>query len=430
MSQDFRNIAPETRTIKSFPVPQIKESSIAEGQRHFISHTESLGVVKIQLWFPHGISEQPSSFVGSAAYELLTSGGNGKTEKDIIDYIDHLGANLQLDCELYGATATISCSKDSAIKVMKWIYETIISCEYPEREFENYKLIKRAGIERKMQTPQYWSGRMATENYYGKNHLLGKHGTLESIDQLSRAEVIAFHMKHIHPGKSMLLVAGDCDEQLAKDLLSIHQSYFQEKFDLKIGDANIDSNRQFSDILKHELPNSTQVSLQLIKHIGDLPENDLHKFTLLNMVLGGYFGSRLMQEIREEKGLTYGIGSYFRPAMDGRTWIISGEMNSENAQLALDCVLEIMNQLRSQPVESEELEKAKRYYSGQFRSGFDGPFSAASKIQQKIMRNNSDTFYETTLEHIWNITPEQILEVAQNYLDPNTFIKAMAGKVN
>ena len=105
-------------------------------------------------------------------------------------------------------------------------------------------------------------------------------------------------------------------------------------------------------------------------------------------------------------------------------------MNSENAQLALDCVLEIMNQLRSQPVESEELEKAKRYYSGQFRSGFDGPFSAASKIQQKIMRNNSDTFYETTLEHIWNITPEQILEVAQNYLDPNTFIKAMAGKVN
>lgn len=430
MSQDFRNIAPETRTIKSFPVPQIQESSIVEGQRHFISHTESLGVVKIQLWFPHGISEQTASFVGSAAYELLTSGGNGKTEKEIIDYIDHLGANVQFDCELYGATATIRCSKDSAVDVMKWIYETILSCEYPEREFENYKLIKRASIERKMQTPQYWSGRMATENYYGKEHLLGKHGSLESIDELSRDEVIAFHMKHIHPGNSMLLVAGDCDELLAKDLLSIHQSYFKEKFDLKIGTANIDNNRQYSDIIKHELPNSTQVSLQLIKHIGHLPENDLHKFTLLNMVLGGYFGSRLMQEIREEKGLTYGIGSYFKPAMDGRTWIISGEMNSENAQLALDCVVEIMNHLRTQPVEFEELEKAKRYYSGQFRSGFDGPFSAAAKVQQKIMRNYSDSFFENTLEHIWNITPKEILEVAQNYLDPITFIKTMAGKVN
>jgi predicted Zn-dependent peptidase len=137
-----------------------------------------------------------------------------------------------------------------------------------------------------------------------------------------------------------------------------------------------------------------------------------------------------MQEIREEKGLTYGIGSYFKPAMDGRTWIVSGEMNSENAQLALYCVVDIMNQLRTQPVELEELEKAKRYYSGQFRSGFDGPFSAAAKVQQKIMRNYSDSFFENTLEHIWNITPKEILEVAQNYLDPNTFIKTMAGKVN
>lgn len=430
MSQDFRNIAPETRTIKSFPVPKIQESLVVEGQRHFISHTESLGVVKIMLWFPHGISEQPASFIGSAAYELLTSGGNGKTEKEIIGYLDHLGANAQFDCELYGATATIRCSKDCAAEVLSWVCQTIVACEFPEREFENYKLIKRASIERKMQTPQYWSGRLATEKYYGKEHLLGKHGTLESIDELSRDAVKAFHMKHIHPGKSMLLVAGDCDETLATDLLSIHNSYFQEKFELNIEEANIDSNRIYTDIIKHELPNSSQVSLQLIKHIGHLPEEELHTFTLLNMVLGGYFGSRLMQEIREEKGLTYGIGSYFRPAMDGRTWIVSGEMNSENAQLALDCVVEIMQQLRTHLIESEELEKAKRYYSGQFRSGFDGPFSAAAKVQQKVMRNYSDSFFDKTLEHIWNITPEQILAVAQNYLDPNTFIKAMAGKVN
>jgi predicted Zn-dependent peptidase len=148
------------------------------------------------------------------------------------------------------------------------------------------------------------------------------------------------------------------------------------------------------------------------------------------MVLGGYFGSRLMQEIREEKGLTYGIGSYFRPAMDGRSWIISGEMNSENADLALSCVVEIMEKLRSEIIDIEELERAKRYYSGQFRSGFDGPFSSAAKIQQRIMRNYSDTFYKDTLSAIWNTTPEEILEVAQNYLDPNTFIKVMSGKVN
>ncbi len=430
MSQNFRKEAPITRTIKSFDVPEIIESHLVEGQRHFISHTESLGVVKIMLWFPHGISEQKSSFIATAAYELLFSGGNGKTEKEIVGYLDHLGANVQFDCELYGATATIRCSKIRAVEVIKWVSENILLCEFPEKEFENYKLIKKASIERKMQTPQYWSAKIASENYYGAEHLLGKHGKIEDIENLKREDVVAFHMEHIHPGKSMLLVAGDCDEKLGTELLSIHNEYFKENFDFKIGEANLTGIDKFTEIIKHSLPNSTQVSLQLLKHIGHLEESDLHKFTLLNMVLGGYFGSRLMQEIREEKGLTYGIGSYFRPAMDGRSWIISGEMNSENADLALSCVVEIMEKLRSEIIDIEELERAKRYYSGQFRSGFDGPFSSAAKIQQRIMRNYSDTFYKDTLSAIWNTTPEEILEVAQNYLDPNSFIKVMAGKVN
>jgi predicted Zn-dependent peptidase len=209
----------------------------------------------------------------------------------------------------------------------------------------------------------------------------------------------------------------------------LHNKYFQSKFQINIDDEEINSDRNYSNIIYHDLPNSSQVSLQLIKHVGQLNETDLHKFTLLNMILGGYFGSRLMQEIREEKGLTYGIGSYFRPAMQGRTWIISGEMNSTNAQLALDCTLEIMEKLRTELVSEEELEKAKRYYSGQFRSGFDGPFSIAAKVQQKILRNYSDQFFSDTLEHIWNITPEEIKTVAQNYLDPKSFIKVMAGKI-
>jgi len=430
MSQDFRKSAPETRVIKNFPVPKIEESQWVEGQRHYISHTDSLGVVKIMLWFPNGISEQKSSFIATAAYELISSGGKGKSEKDIIGYLDHLGATVQFDCELYGATATIRCSKETAIDVFKWVTQTILDCEYPDREFENYKLIKRASIERKMQTPQYWSAKIASENYYGKDHLLGKHGSLADIDGLKKEDVLAFHMEHIDLGKSMLLVAGDCDEILGKELLSIHNEFFTQKFDLKIGEAKIETNKTFEGILTHELPNSSQVSLQLMKHIGKLEEIDLHKFTLLNMVLGGYFGSRLMQEIREEKGLTYGIGSYFRPAMDGRSWIISGEMNSDNAQLALENVIEIMEKLRTDLIDNEELERAKRYYSGQFRSGFDGPFSSAAKMQQIIMRNYSNHFYANTLEEIWNITAEELLEVAKIYLDPNTFIKVMAGKIN
>ena len=428
MNQVFRKNPPHTRTIKSFPVPEIQEQ-ISEKQRLFVSNTENLGVVKMMLWFPHGKSTQTSSFIADAAYSLILSGGNGKSEKEIIDYLDHLGASINIDCEIFGATATIRCAKECAVSVLEWIVNHMIQAEYPDREFENYKLIKKASVERKMQTPQYWSGRLASEKYYGATHLLGKHGHLEEIDSLKKSDILAYRDAFIHPGKSMLLVAGDCNTELHEALKSLHNSYFQSQFQINIDTEDIDSDRNYPEIIYHDLPNSSQVSLQLLKHIGSLPETELHTFTLLNMILGGYFGSRLMQEIREEKGLTYGIGSYFRPAMQGRTWIISGEMNSTNAQLALDCTLEIMEKLSTELVSDEELEKAKRYYSGQFRSGFDGPFSIAAKVQQKILRNYSNLFFADTLEHIWSITPEQIKTAAQNYLDPKSFIKVMAGKI-
>ena len=428
MNQAFRKNPPNTRTIKSFPGPEIQEQT-TEKQRLFVSHTENLGVVKMMLWFPHGKSKQKSSFIADAAYSLILSGGDGKSEKEIIDYLDHLGASINIDCEIFGATATIRCAKECAGSVLEWIVNHMIQAEYPDREFENYKLIKKASIERKMQTPQYWAGRLASENYYGANHLLGKHGHLEEIDSLTKSDILAYRDEFIHPGNGMLLVAGDCNSELQNELKSLHNKYLQSKFQINIDDETINCDRNYPEIIYHDLPNSSQVSLQLIKHVGQLHETELHKFTLLNMILGGYFGSRLMQEIREEKGLTYGIGSYFRPAMQGRTWIISGEMNSANAQLALDCTLEIMEKLRTELVSEEELEKAKRYYSGQFRSGFDGPFSIAAKVQQKILRNYSDQFFTDTLEHIWNITPEQIKTAAQNYLDPKSFIKVMAGKI-
>ena len=428
MSHNLRKSPPDTRTIKSFPVPEIQEKP-SEKQRFFVSNTENLGVVKMMLWFPHGTSNQKSSFIANAAYDLLISGGNGKSEKEIIGYLDHLGASINIDCELFGATATIRCSKECAVSVLEWIMNHMITAEYPEREFENYKLIKKASIERKMQTPQYWSSRLAAENYFGSTHLLGKHGKLEEIDSLQKSYIIDYHTQFIHPGKCMLLVAGDCNSDLEEKLKSLHDTYFQSRFQFEIADEEINTDRNYTDIIYHNLPNSSQVSLQLIKYVGVMPEIELHQFTLLNMILGGYFGSRLMQEIREEKGLTYGIGSYFKPAMQGRTWIISGEMNSTNAQLALDCTLEIMENLRTQLVSREELEKAQRYYSGQFRSGFDGPFSIAAKVQQKILRNYTDQFFNDTLEHIWSITPEQIKTVAQNYFDPKSFIKVMAGKI-
>jgi len=177
------------------------------------------------------------------------------------------------------------------------------------------------------------------------------------------------------------------------------------------------------------LPNTSQVSMVLQCNVDKTEARVNFQLSLLNMVLGGYFGSRLMQELREKQGLTYGISSYFRSAFLGKTWSISGEMNSENAEIALEKTIEIIEGLRNKIIPVEELDRAKRYYGGMFRQGFDGPFSAATKAQSIFLQDLKPDYYQSALTVIWETTPEDLLTLAQTHLNPINFVKVLAGKV-
>ena len=144
-------------------------------------------------------------------------------------------------------------------------------------------------------------------------------------------------------------------------------------------------------------------------------------------MLGGYFGSRLMQILREEKGLTYGIGSYFKPAFNDYTWTIAGDLNSDNIEASISTIHDIFSGLKTILLDDSELDKIKQYYSGQFRSGFDGPFSMGGKIQHLMYRGLGEDYYNTVLPGIWSITKEELMSLANNYLHPESFIHVMAG---
>ncbi len=226
----------------------------------------------------------------------------------------------------------------------------------------------------------------------------------------------------------MIFLSGDTDEST----VSIIESIISED-NSSVFTPNPKTSCDYSSIngkiLKKGLPNASQVSLQMVKHIIPESQRERHVLTLLNLVLGGYFGSRLMQELREKQGLTYGIGSYFKPAFDDYTWIISGEMNSENMEKTLVAIDSILIDLKTNLIDLEELTKLKQYYSGVFRSGFDGPFALSGKVQSNIMKHQDAKYYATVLPEIWSINSEEILRCANKYLTDNSFVIALAGNI-
>lgn len=424
-----RKSAPSIRQISQFNVPDIDWSVNKNGQSFYHHYTPEIGVVIMVLWFPKGIINQTKNFQCTASFEMLFSGSETKTEKDIIGYIDHLGASISTESSVLTSSITIRSTTENASKALKWIIENLNEAIYPENEFSNYLPVKKASLERKMQSPNYWADRIAKENYYGKNNVLGNFGDINDLTNLSRTDLMQFKNEHIRLNESMFLVSGDCNEHLLTELLEIqYTSNNHKSFAILTPDANYSPVIPETPLI-HSMENVSQASMCLLKHLPHTSESEIHKLTLLNLVLGGYFGSRLMQELREKRGLTYGINSHFRPALSGRTWIISGEMNSENAMIALDVTLEIMQELTNDTVKVEELDKAKSYFSGQFRSGFDGPFSRMQKCQHLILRDHSKTYFTDTLKNIWRITPEELMLTAQNVFQDNTFIKVVSGSI-
>lgn len=423
----YRETAPSVNAISSFIVPSIRFQKSDQGTQYFHQETAGIGAVSCFWLIPVQKKNQEKAFQALAAVEMLLSGGDGKSEQEILQHIEHLGASVGNDSESLYARIHFRCAKPVVIEVFDWILHHVERAEYPKEELQRYALVKRASMERKMQTPGYWSERLVKERLYMELPWVGTSGNLDDFEALTTAELQQFHQRHIKNSGGVLFFSGDIDEKQVSEALTLWESYPRHPFKWELPEENVKPHNSFNDVFKHPVPNTSQISMRWAKHIGYLSEEQQHQYTLLNMVLGGYFGSRLMQELREKQGLTYGISSYFQPLWKGRTWYISGEMNSDNLDKALSGIKEILSRLQNERIDAEELDRAKKYYAGMFRSGFDGPFAQATKSLQTLVREYSTGYYSNTLDTLWSIDSESLLILAQNVFDPNSFVKVLAG---
>ena len=423
---ELKRERPATKTIKSFITPISETKQLESGHSVHISETVSIGVVRIELFWAAGNFHQNKTYVASLANDLLFSGNETRSEFEVVEFLDFLGATHRTECGTLGSSVVIRASKKNIIRAFNWVVENIINASYPEKELETAKIVRMASLERQQKTPKYWANRLALEHLYGEKNPLGAHGDLDDYENITRDDLIAFKNEFYTLNKSMVFVSGDTDKQLIENINLTLKNHPGQRVTIDRPDSG-ESQAIPKDPIVHHLAGTNQVSIQMVSHVKPQSQRDRYGLTLLNLVLGGYFGSRLMQILREEKGLTYGIGSYFKPAFNEYTWTISGDLNSTNITESIATIHEIFESLRTTNLEEGELDKIKQYYSGQFRSGFDGPFSMGGKIQHLMYRDLSSDYYDSVLTNIWSITPLEVKELANNYLHTNSFIQVMAG---
>lgn len=423
-----RSQKPITQAVTQFTPPSCSFEQ-QNGRWLHLGPLRNVGLTRLELLFPGGRAVQNQILQASASLNLLLSGNATFSESQLLKKIDSWGLRFQTEVQNESHALVFVFRPEVAQEALPFLLEQLQLGEFPEERLNSYKQIQLASLARRQSTPSYWANRQVFESLYGKNSFLGKQADAEDFQRLSPEPLLAFRTQHMGYEKARILVSGQYDE----DFLNLINYLIEKNSHNQLTDNNLI--RKFTPRVElqnpaennHSLPKSSQVSLVLARHLDNLAFKDRIDLSLLNTVLGGYFGSRLMQDLRESKGLTYGIGSRISPALSGYTWSISSEMKAESRELAKAAIQENMQALIDKPIPEEELNRAKAYFAGAFRAQFDGPFASAARAKQLWVRGQDEAELGLTLDTLWSCQSETLQSLAEQYLQPKDYHLAQAG---
>jgi predicted Zn-dependent peptidase len=261
---------------------------------------------------------------------------------------------------------------------------------------------------------------------FGPDSFLGAIPSEAEIAQLTAWDASELYFNHLAPQRAEIFLAGQFAESLVDEVAEALAPILGQRHNEHAAFATAPA---YSEGEKVEVPKagSRQVSLRIGRRIFGRNHPDYFTMRVLTEALGGYFGSRLMKNVREEKGLTYGISARLKPVRGTGALVIGADVNHDNYALALQEVFAEMRRLQEEPLPAEEMETVRNYMLGEFASSLGTVFQAAEKHKMVVLNHLSPDYFAHYLEAIQAVTPGQLQRCAQTYLRPEDMLTVAAG---
>lgn len=420
-----RNIQPTVNPIEHIDLVKAEKRLLSNGIPVYFVNAGSQDVVKIDFIFEAGTWFQQANLIASLCNSMLEEGSANFSAADIGEKFDFYGAYIQLTADQnYGYFNIISLGKH--LKTILEITENMIKHSvFPQYELEVLIDKNKQKFLLENQKVKTLCQKKFTQVMFGEEHPYAITNKIEDFDQINREMLLQFYQSYYHSGNCRIIAAGQIDESV----LALLETHF----------GGADWQRNAIETPKYEISPDSQKfhhvekanGIQSAVRMGKfwVPKNhpDYHALSVLVTILGGYFGSRLMTNIREEKGYTYGIGSYVLSLKHVSYLIINTEVGNEYVEPTLKEIAIEMQRLQTELVSENELETIKSYLLGEFLRDFDGPFALAGSFKAINDFGLDYSFYDDSLRVLRNITSEELMRLAKQYLNPEDFYTVVAG---
>lgn len=422
-----RKKAPEFKQVDNIHFLDTVKTELDNGIEFNYINGGSQDIIKIDFIFNAGNLYQNKALVASSTNQLIKEGTQNYSAYEISEGIDKYGAFFEVENAYDTATLTLYTLTKHLSNVIPFVREVILFPAFSEKEFNIYKsnAIERYKIN--LEKVSFVARKTFMPAIFGETHPYGYSVKISDYDNLTINDIKDFYTENYNLENCRILASGKVSEA---SINILNYAFGKEKIS-----SNPSKEIKFPSSLKNNssIYIEKENALQSAIRIGSVFPNKLHKdyygLQILNTVLGGYFGSRLMNNIREDKGYTYGIGSGILSLKDAGYFFISTEVGSDVTNKALKEIYKEIELVRTEEIPLEELDLVKNYLLGQLLKSCDGPFNMGSMFENVHEYGLDYSFYNNYIHTIKTITPRTLLELGAKYFNKTDLIEIVVGKI-
>lgn len=384
----------------------------------------SQDVQRIELVFPAGKAMVNNPLVGSIFSKLILSGSKKFSAQVLNQQLDQWGVFAETDI---GQTQTILrfyALNRVLDKLIPFIAEWIPQLAFPHDEFEREKTKHYQKFKVNLEKVNVLAARSFRKRLYHE-HPFGRIVEEEDFNQVQWEDMSRFFSEHAWTKGLQIYCAGKTNEKTLA-LLNAHLgqwSLTKEQFELEIGQPS----NMHGELLRVEKNGALQSSIIVGGILPCIKHPDYPALKLSGMALGGYFGSRLMKNIREDKGYTYGINCSIKSQEEWSVLSISTEVGKEHAEDTLKEIFNEFNRWLEAGFEIGELQKVRNYMLGSLLTISDGVLNQMDLYRTLIQKDLPLDYYVNYIEQIKSFNEAELLEISRKHWSPNQWLQVVAG---
>ncbi len=425
-----RTIQPEIKTDFKFELLKHDRFQFSNGCTLYNFPYDVLPVCKIDFFFPAGKKHQKRPLQAHYTGKMLFEGTSAKTQEQIAAEIDFMGASLNsVVNEDYTHITSLALNRQIP-EILTLIHHLLTDSLFPEEQLriltENDKQEFLVNNER----VQYIARRNLFQTMFTESHPFGKHAVAYDYETISSSELRDFFDHYYDMSRCIIVWTGTMSSKhfhiLEQLFGNLSLSPNNESATVEVNIPNINASR-----INEVKQGASQSAIMIGRIFPCITEPDHYPLNFVSTILGGYFGSRLMKNIREEKGYTYGIGSTIIPYQDLSVFMIGSQVKAEYTEEAVTEINREILRLQSEPVPEKELELVRNYLYGTLMQNLDGPF-AQSKFHSLALKQGivPEILLKNIIDSIKQTDKNTILQLSNTYFNIKQLFYSVAGQPN